>query len=246
MLVTGMRGAGKTFWWTALQDAAVRELVYRRADRLLLKEPPDVKRGFGIRHNPDQYPDGDVLKSLLSDDLEARVMWRTIQACQIALNDHPILKRSDWKERVTYAAREPEAMARLFWNVDTLFGCKGVFLIVLSDALDRCADDWRDMYVLIRDLMQTALDMRSYRRLRVKIFLRTDQVDENRIADFPDASKVLSSSVELGCPSRELYGFLWHNHVNSSHSENFRELLGSHGWSSKDLAGKSLFRLHES
>ena len=27
MLVTGMRGAGKTFWWSALQQADVRRLL---------------------------------------------------------------------------------------------------------------------------------------------------------------------------------------------------------------------------
>ena len=27
LLVTGMRGAGKTFWWRALQDEAVRHMV---------------------------------------------------------------------------------------------------------------------------------------------------------------------------------------------------------------------------
>ena len=32
------------------------------------------------------------------------------------------------------------------------------------------------MYRLIRGLLQTALDMRPYRRLRVKVFLRADQV----------------------------------------------------------------------
>ena len=29
LLVTGMRGAGKTFWWSALQDRGVRQLVGR-------------------------------------------------------------------------------------------------------------------------------------------------------------------------------------------------------------------------
>ena len=27
LLVTGMRGAGKTFWWSAFQNAAVRDLL---------------------------------------------------------------------------------------------------------------------------------------------------------------------------------------------------------------------------
>jgi len=65
MLVTGMRGAGKTFWWSALQNAAVRELVYRPAGQLPLKEPAEVARGFGITPDLERYPDKDVLTSLL-------------------------------------------------------------------------------------------------------------------------------------------------------------------------------------
>ena len=84
----------------------------------------------------------------------------------------------------------------------------------MYDALDRCSDDWAMMSRLIRGLMQHALDMRSYRRLRVKMLLLTDQVDETRIADFPDASKVLSSAVELNWPRRDLYGLLWHHLAN--------------------------------
>ena len=42
----------------------------------------------------------------------------------------------------------------------------------------RCSDDWKVMYGLIRGLMQTAIDMRSYRRIRIKVFLRSDQNDE--------------------------------------------------------------------
>ena len=30
LLVTGMRGAGKTFWWSALQEDAVRQLLAAR------------------------------------------------------------------------------------------------------------------------------------------------------------------------------------------------------------------------
>lgn len=85
---------------------------------------------------------------------------------------------------------------------------RGDDVLLLFDALDRCVDDWKTMYQLIRGLLQTALDMRSYRRLRVKVFLRTDQVDEAEVGDFPDASKVLSSAVELSWHRQELYGLL--------------------------------------
>ena len=74
--------------------------------------------------------------------------------------------------------------------------------------------------------MQTALEMRSYKRLRVKMFLRSDQVNETEIADFPDASKILSSAVELSWPRRELYGLLWHSLTNGENGEVFRTFLG--------------------
>ena len=81
------------------------------------------------------------------------------------------------------------------------------------------------MYRLLLGLLQFALELRSYRRLRAKIFLRTDQVDERLIADFPDASKVLSSAVELSWPRRELYGLLWHYLANRPNGELFRTFL---------------------
>ena len=40
------------------------------------------------------------------------------------------------------------------------------------------------MYRLIRGLMQAAIDVRSYRRLRIKVFLRSDQVVESEVGDF--------------------------------------------------------------
>ena len=66
------------------------------------------------------------------------------------------------------------------------------------------------MYRAIRGLVQTALEMRSYRRLRVKVFLRSDQINDKEVADSPDASRALSSMVELSWPRHELYGLLWH------------------------------------
>ena len=170
LLVTGMRGAGKTFWWGALQDPSVRHLL--------------------VRHT-GQFP-------------------------------------------------FPEAIEQLFQERDSEFEGKGAYFVILFDALDRCADDWKEMYRAIRGLLQTALEMRSYRRLRVKVFLRSDQVDESKIADFPDASKVLSSAVELNWPRRELYGLLWHYLANGANGGHFRKFLGG-DWASADVDNKSVF-----
>ena len=241
LLVTGMRGAGKTFWWGALQNEAVRDLVGQQSVRSPKGESMEVRTGFGERKEPDEYPGKDVLKTLMLDGVEPRSIWRTVQAWQLAGGAHDLRKRRSWPERVAFVDRNPEVIDRLFHERDVEFDRRGAYLVILFDALDRCADDWKEMYPAIRGLLQTALDMRAYRRLRVKVFLRSDQVDESRIADFPDASKVLASAVELSWPRRELYGLLWHFLAHGRHGERFRSFLTPHDWSVLRAGDQSVF-----
>ena len=241
LLVTGMRGAGKTFWWSALQDSAVRQLVGRQAMRSTLSENTEVLTGFGVTPALDRYPDKDVLRNLLSTDIEPRIVWRTVQALQLAQIDHPLRQMDSWKTRAGYVKDNPEQVGSLFEERDRKFHEQGTNCLILFDALDRCADDWVEMYRAIRGLLQTALEMRSYQRLRVKIFLRSDQVDESKIADFPDASKVLSSAVELSWPRNELYGLLWHYLANGENGDSFRTFLGGSDWTSTNVGQQQLF-----
>ena len=236
LLVTGMRGSGKTFWWSALQDGAVRDLVGRHTDRYRLSGQTEVRIGFGVRHEPAEYPGRDALRHMLNT-VEPRIAWRTVQAWQLARRDHPLGRLDSWSRRAQYVEQNPEAIELLFQERDGELDGRGVYSMVLFDALDRCADDWKEMYRAIRGLLQTALEMRSYRRLRVKVFLRSDQVDESKIADFPDASKVFSSAVALNWPRRELYGLLWHYLVNGLNGDHFRRMLGDDSWESVDVGG---------
>ena len=239
LLVKGMRGAGKTFWWSALQNDWVRRLI-QHTDQSLLSENDEVRTGFGVKPAPDDYPSKDVLQYLISKGIVPRMVWRTVQAWQLAPVDHPLRKQPGWLERATYVGENPETIERLFQERDEEFDQRGAYFMILFDALDRCADNWKEMYPIIRGLLQTALDMRSYRRLRVKVFLRSDQVDESKIADFPDATKVVSSAVELNWPRRELYGLLWHYLANGQNGGFFRRFLGGGNWASVDVEGQSV------
>lgn len=226
-LVTGMRGAGKTFWWSALQQSDVRRLIDRSSVRSALKKDTQVAIGFGFgsESDPDDYPDTDVLSQLMTDH-DPRTIWRTVLARHLAPGDHPLQQNTSWPERVAWTVSNPEAVSRLLYDRDRALDRRDRHVLILFDALDRSAHNWQDMYRAIRGLLQLALEMRSYRRLRLKIFLRSDQIDESRVADFPDASKVLSSSVELSWPRRELYGLLWHSLVNGEKGKPFRRFLG--------------------
>ena len=248
LLVTGMRGAGKTFWWSALQDQDVRQLVGMRARGPKLSGHTEVRTGFGETPAPDEYPGKDVLRGLMSAGAEPRIVWRTVQAWQLAPGDHPLRQQDSWEMRGKYVEQDPETIDRLFQERDLEFDRRGVYLLILFDALDRCADEWKDMYRAIRGLLQTALDMRPYRRLRVKMFLRSDQLAEAEVADFPDASKVLSSGVELSWPRHELYGLLWHYLANGDSGDLFRHFLqdGYGGWQPTEVGQRRLFAVPRS
>ena len=209
-VITGMRGAGKTFWCTALQKHAVRELIGKRYERSGIRHNTELRTGFGPRPAIDEYPSKYVLHALLEDGTDERVIWRTVLAWQLAREIHILRQQGDWRARVSYVRRYPEEIDRIFAERDAKLVDEGRHCIVICDALDRSADDWRTMYRIIGGLLQMALDMRAYRRIRVKVFLRTDQFNPAAIGDFPNPSKLLSSVVELSWPRKELYGLLWH------------------------------------
>ena len=217
-VVTGMRGAGKTFWWTALQNDAVRDMILERRERAKLSRRTLLRKGFGVPAASDDYPSKDVLSDLLQRETAPRLIWRTVQALQVAPPEHPICRHENWRGRVDYVRNNPESIDQLFADQDALLERQGRHCVVVYDALDRSTDDWQTMYRIIRGLVQTALDMRSYRRIRVKMFLRTDQFNPAAIGDFPDSSKLLSSAAELSWPRRELYGLLWHLLGNATSS----------------------------
>ena len=245
-----MRGAGKTFWWSALQDPYVRGLVGEQAGRLpsrdttVLNENTVVRAGFGERPALDRYPNKDVVVRMMKAGVDPRTIWRTVQAWQLLESceeDHPLRQYSSWEERTRYVANHPEATERFFQDRDDEFEWKGIYFLILFDALDRCADEWSDMYRAIRGLLQTTLELRSYRWLRAKVFLRSDQAEESKVVDFPDSSKVLAAAVELNWPRHELYGLLWHCLVNGASSDVFHRLLAENPWTPTIVNDQKLY-----
>ena len=231
LLVTGMRGAGKTFWWSALQHGTVRQMLAHHMARGTFSDKTEVRIGFGVRREPSEYPNKEVLHELMGRGVEPRIIWRTVVAWQVAPDSHCLRHHNSWSTRVEYVRSNPEPINHLFEARDKELHDEGIFCLILFDALDRCADDWQGMYSAVRGLMQTAVDMRAYRRLRLKLFLQSDQINLARTADFPDAYKVLSSTVELSWPRHELYGLLWHSLANGRNGDVLRDFLGNGDWS---------------
>lgn len=120
-----------------------------------------------------------------------------------------------WEERVAWTVANPEATDRLLQQFDATLHVFERDSIWVFDALDDAADDAATFYTLVEGLCQLALELRSFRHLRAKVFLRTDQFEDRRVARFPDASKLRASTASLRWLTTELYGLLW-------------QLLGNH------------------
>ena len=241
MVVVGMCGAGRSFWWRALRDPTIRKLL-AQVDRFAdANEQTEIGVGFGEQIEPERFPDSYTLESLLHKSYPPDQIWRAV----VVHNLFPGLLEGDWENRVQWVKDHPEEVARRLEEKDKELDRRGIWSLILFDALDRAATRWEDIYRLIRGLLQVALYLRPTRRIRIKCFLRTDQMVEAKIATFPDASKVIGTRVTLSWPRYDLYSLLWQYLANADGAEPFRELgerTAFIQWGQIILNGHSIWR----
>ncbi|MDR3553907.1 MAG: hypothetical protein P4L55_04055 [Syntrophobacteraceae bacterium] len=218
MLVVGIRGAGKSFWWSALKSEDHRQLVANLMPKAGIDTNTLVGQGFGERSLPLEYPGKDVLAKLIGK-FDARQIWRTVIARQVAIllkeNTFPTELKS-WEARTNWLVGNPEEVEKLLFDADNQLDLKKSYLLILFDALDRTADEWPSMSKLVRGLLQVLLEFRAYKRIRPKAFVRPDHLEDAAATNFPDSSKVLTQMMELRWPRIELYSLFWQYLANES------------------------------
>ena len=102
-----------------------------------------------------------------------------------------------------------EKVDHVLTALDNRFAATGRKLLVVFDALDRLANDWETTRKLTAALLKRALAVRSYRTLRLKLFMRRDQFEDPALFEFPDGSKIKNTRVELTWSSADLYTLLF-------------------------------------
>jgi hypothetical protein len=100
-------------------------------------------------------------------------------------------------------------------------------LLLVFDALDRVSPDgdWMQVSAAIRALLRLILELKGFKRLHGKIFLRTDQYARGSFTDLPDIAKIRATRVELLWTLTDLHGLLWQCLSNGTPSvarEHFR------------------------
>lgn len=214
-LVIGDRGMGKSYWWAALQSRNHRALLARVAPDTRIGDDTIVRAGFGPKLLPDSYPSKDVLTDLRGIGTPSRLIWKTIALWNIlhavdgTATVEGLASNASWRDKVAWLVAHPEQVDRLLARSDEQLVQSQRDLLLVFDALDTASDDLASFFVLIEGLCQLALEFRSLRRIRAKVFLRTDQFEDPRVGRFPDAAKLRASAGKLRWLDTELYGLLW-------------------------------------
>lgn len=213
-VVEGIRGAGKSFWWAHLVSEAHRRYISEAFPDIRLGANFAAVQAFGAQSTTTSSPSQDVLALLLKKH-PARAIWRAVLAHNAGFGA-PFPTTAKWPIRVEWVAQQPEEFDELLRAKDTELEAKGMSLVVLFDALDRLADDWQTIRPLARALLQLALDVRSTRRIRFKVFLRPDMLQDREIIGFPDASKLLARKADLRWQRADLYALMFQCAANAS------------------------------
>jgi hypothetical protein len=239
-LVEGIRGAGKSFWCAQLVSTEHREFIYNAFPEARLPVRLKVARGFGIGLQTTEAPSADVLAKLVST-YAPRHIWRAVLAMHAGF-DGEFASFQRWPERVHWVQEHPEEFDVLLEKADQALVASNETLLILFDALDRLAEDWQHVNPLVKALFQVALDARATRRIRCKVFVRPDILQDANITGFPDYSKLLATKASLEWRRADLYALLFQRLANSvTGGETFRALIaklpevgalvtGSNGW----------------
>lgn len=215
-LVIGTRGVGKTFWSAALRSKSILNMLGTTAISDLSRV--EVSTGFAETPNIEAYPDAETFGSLLNCGYEPYNIWRAVIRRWATSIVAEVIQDKSWKESVTWVVEQPESFARLIERANASLEVRGQSGLIVFDALDRSSSDWQTMDRIVRDLLRVVLWLKRFPRLNGKVFLRDDQYSgrQGQITNFPDASKLLATRVELTWASHDLHGLLWQYLCNGS------------------------------
>jgi hypothetical protein len=206
-LIEGIRGAGKSFWFAQLASPNHLAFVRSRFPEVRLPEGIEVAQGFGTGLSVSQAPDTDTLSGL-ADAFRPRSIWRAVVAHHAKIGGE-FGALNTWTKRVAWVQANPEEFAVAIEDADRRLEQQGKTLLILFDALDRMAEDWEHIRTLAKGLLQVALDLRSTRAIRCKVYVRPDLLQDAAVTSFPDYAKLLATKTSLVWHRADLYALLY-------------------------------------
>jgi hypothetical protein len=210
-LVVGNRGVGKSFWASALADEKARSAIaegyreyryQRRLDGLTVRFGFSGGEGGGNALISSAHITGMKSKTL------PLLLWRAaVVRCLAPIIEHAIPAK--FNDLIAWIKDNPDDQQALFRNADRVLSEKKERVLILFDQLEQMADDWSRINELTKGLLQTALAMKSYKAIRLKIFMRPDQFENASLFQFPDGSKIRGEALRLWWRPTDLYALLY-------------------------------------
>ena len=220
-IVEGMRGAGKSHWWASLNSEEHRKYLESVFPETRISGNIEISQGYGVGVSPEAWPGKDSLANLIKS-YEPRHIWQAVLAVHAKFPAPFPCKSGKWTDVVKWVSEHAEEYDNLLYQVDQELARVKKTRLVLFDGLDRLAGDWQSIRPLARALFQLALDLRSTRALRLKLFVRPDMLEDREIRAFPDFSKL--KKIALTWRRVDLYALLFHCLGNAdTHGEMFRK-----------------------
>lgn len=204
-VVVGSRGTGKSFWAGVLGQDETR-LAAGRAYPTLGLEKLIVKFGFTGTIGGPFGVSTDHLNSFVTEDSSSMAKafwWATIIRAIVGITSSPP-KFSE----ISGTASDVEAREDLLLECEQSLSAQGKTLLIVYDALDAVAITWARRRLLTEALLEVVWAMRAYRSIKLKLFLRPDQIDDDALR-FIELPKLRTGAVRLLWSGTDLYGLLF-------------------------------------
>ncbi|MBW3241723.1 ATP-binding protein [Epibacterium sp. DP7N7-1] len=203
-LVIGNRGMGKTFWANALLNDQTRTSVVKRnrvSRAVASLENFTVSFAFADRQGVTGVSAHHIkehAKFNVEDYWRAVVIGRIEDRLKL-----PGLPSFD------DLLLNPEKSLSALSKIDKKLTDEETPILILFDQLDQIAENWTQIQRVTQGILRLALACKSYRSIKLKIFMRPDQAADEELFRFSDASKLLGPSASLRWYAVDLFGLLF-------------------------------------
>jgi energy-coupling factor transporter ATP-binding protein EcfA2 len=234
VLIVGPRGSGKSELFRAVMELGLLPAIGRHATGVRLP-PIDPKRTRWLPAYPigAAFPDAGGLRRFLRRVHEPSSqpmleLWFA-SLCRVVWEHLDAGARRTMTELRTQAGGDPDGMHAAFRRVgnapvlaldrlDEQLAREDGYVFVGYDELDTLGGvDWETMGAAIQNLVSFwASYARRWRRIRAKVFLRTDLYQRFATAGGADLAKLAANRAEIAWSNRSLYGMVVKRIANAS------------------------------
>ena len=228
-MVVGSRGVGKSFWSGALGQEDTRKAIALAYPKLGLSSF-SVAFGFtGVVGGPE----GVTVEQMdnVVPPQATRAIARTFWWATVLLAAGRSAGEKPQISQMMKLAADIEARETVLQKRQHLLKSGGKKLLIVFDALDAISTEWPRRRMLLEALFEVAWAMRAYSDIKLKIFLRPDQLDDDAL-QFIELPKLRTGAVRLSWTGADLYGLLFSRLALSSDGvQAFDGLLSRLGFS---------------